>query len=148
VKTGVTCPKCGHEVHLYRNPIPTVDIIIRFEGGIILIRRKNFPYGWALPGGFIDYGESAEDAAEREAHEETSLQVSELQQFRVYSDPGRDPRHHTLTVVFTAVGKGIPKASDDAAEIGIFPRDRLPSPIAFDHTKILTDFFAAIGDTG
>lgn len=141
MKTGVTCPQCGHLVEVYRNPIPTADIIIRMDDGVVLIRRKNPPYGWAIPGGFIDYGESAEHAALREAREETSLDVTELEQFRVYSDPARDPRHHTLTVVFTARGSGQPKAADDAAEIGVFTRGNLPSPLAFDHAVILEDFF-------
>lgn len=146
MKIGVTCPYCGHHVELYRNPIPTVDIIIRMNGGIVLIRRKNPPHGWAIPGGFIDYGESAERAALREAKEETSVDVFELEQFRVYSDPARDPRHHTLTVVFTARGQGQPKAADDAAGIGVFTKGNLPSPLAFDHAVILEEFFSHLAD--
>jgi ADP-ribose pyrophosphatase YjhB (NUDIX family) len=144
VKNAVVCPQCGHEVQVYRNPIPTVDIVIRIGHDIVLIKRRNFPHGWALPGGFIDYGESAESAAMREAKEETSLEVTDLEQFRVYSEPDRDPRHHTLTVVFTARGEGVPQASDDAADIGLFTKSNLPEPIAFDHAKILADFFAAL----
>ena len=86
---------------MYLNPIPTTDIIIRVARGIVLIKRKNPPYGWAIPGGFIDYGETAEAAAIREAMEETSLVVKDLELVGVYSDPDRDPRHHTLSVVFT-----------------------------------------------
>lgn len=138
---SVTCPHCGGAVRIYRNPIPTADIIIRVGDGVVLIKRKNPPHGWALPGGFIDYGESAEDAAIREVREETSLEVSKLRLFGVYSAPDRDPRHHTLTVVFSAEANGTPQADDDAADIGIFGREDLPAPIAFDHAKILQDYF-------
>ncbi len=123
------------------NPVPTVDIIIEIDGGIILIKRKNPPYGWALPGGFIDYGESAESAAVREAKEETNLDITQLKQFHVYSDPERDPRFHTITVVFIARAKGRPRAKDDAIEIGIYNKNNLPEDIAFDHKKILNDYF-------
>ena len=143
MKKSISCPHCGREITLYRNPIPTTDIIIMIDNAIVLIKRKNPPEGWALPGGFIDYGESAEAAAKREALEETSLDVTDLKLFGVYSDPERDPRHHTLTVVFTAKAHAQPRASDDAADVGLFSRDRLPSPIAFDHSKIIDDFFAA-----
>jgi len=143
MKRALTCPQCGHEISVYRNPIPTTDVIIRVARGIVLIKRKNPPYGWAIPGGFIDYGESAEAAAIREAMEETSLVVKDLELVGVYSDPGRDPRHHTLSVVFTARGEGVPRAADDALEIGVFTEDALPSPLAFDHAKILADFFSS-----
>lgn len=137
----IRCPGCGRTVKIYRNPFPTVDIIIRLEGnGIVLIERKNPPYGWALPGGFVDYGESLEDAARREAKEETGLELEDLRQFRAYSAPDRDPRHHTVTMVFTAVGKGIPKASDDAENLKVFSLDQLPTPLAFDHARILNDY--------
>lgn len=126
----------------YRNPIPTVDIIIEIEGKIVLIKRKNPPHGWALPGGFIDYGEAAEDAACREAREETGLDIKELRQFHCYSDPKRDPRHHTISVVFAARSAGKPKASDDAAEAALFDQQTLPEEIAFDHRQILEDFFS------
>jgi ADP-ribose pyrophosphatase YjhB (NUDIX family) len=138
----IICPNCGNAITVYRNPIPTADIIIRIGPGVVLIKRKNPPFGWALPGGFIDYGETAEHAAAREALEETSLDVTDLNLFGVYSDPDRDPRHHTLTVVFTARGHGTPDAADDAQEIGVFVREDLPSPLAFDHAKILEDFFS------
>ncbi|MGQ9816453.1 MAG: NUDIX domain-containing protein [bacterium] len=124
-----------------KNPIPTVDIIIPMESGVVLIKRKNPPYGWALPGGFIDYGESAESAAVREVKEETNLDIIELKQFHVYSEPSRDPRFHTITIVFIAQAKGIPKAKDDAMKIGIYHKDNLPEDIAFDHKKILNDYF-------
>ncbi len=125
-----------------RNPVPTVDIIIELrKGGVVLIERKNPPHGWAIPGGFVDYGESLEDAARREATEETSLDVRLKVQLHVYSDPGRDPRFHTVTTVFVAVADGRPEASDDAKEIGTFTEENLPSPLAFDHERILRDYF-------
>lgn len=136
------CPDCGAEISEYRNPFPTVDIIIEVgDQGIVLIKRKNYPHGWALPGGFVDYGESVEAAAAREAREETSLRVSSLRQFRVYSDPQRDPRQHTMSVVFIARGEGTARAADDAADLGIFTQVSLPQPLAFDHEKILRDYF-------
>lgn len=125
----------------YRNPLPTVDIIIQCQGGVVLIERKNEPHGWALPGGFIDYNESAETAAVREAREETSLDVELIRQFHVYSEPGRDPRHHTLTVVFLARADGTPVAADDAKTARVFARDDLPDEICFDHAQILEDYF-------
>jgi len=123
-----------------RNPVPTVDIIIAFEGGIVLIERANPPHGWALPGGFIDYGETAEDAAVREAREETGLELEGLEQFRVYSDPERDPRLHTMTVVFTAVGCGVLRADDDAKAAAVYQLDELPDEMAFDHRRIIVDY--------
>ena len=137
----VSCPRCGYPVKIYRNPIPTVDIIIKVKDKIVLIRRKNEPYGWAIPGGYIDYGESAESAAIREAKEETSLDVELEGLLGVYSDPDRDPRSHTITTVFVARADGEPKAGDDAKEIGLFDENNLPDPIVFDHKKILKDFF-------
>jgi 8-oxo-dGTP diphosphatase len=125
-----------------RNPFPTVDTIIEMEGGgIVLIRRKNPPPGWALPGGFIEYGESAEAAAMREAREETSLEVQLVELFHVYSEPTRDPRHHTIATVFIGRAKGTPRGADDAAEAAVFAEHALPAPLAFDHAKILADYF-------
>jgi 8-oxo-dGTP diphosphatase len=125
-----------------RNPLPTVDAIIEMpDGGIILIERKNIPYGWALPGGFIDYGESAECAAVREAKEETGLDVRLLEQFYAYSDPQRDPRHHTISTVFIAAADGIPKAADDAKTVRTCRETEIPSPLVFDHPRILRDYF-------
>jgi 8-oxo-dGTP diphosphatase len=129
----------------YRNPTPTVDIIIelidRPDRPIVLIERQNLPHGWALPGGFVDYGESVETAAQREAQEETSLQVQLIEQFQVYSDPNRDPRQHTLSVVFLATAKGEPQAQDDAKTIGIFASWKIPTPLCFDHDRILRDYW-------
>lgn len=146
MKTTINCPHCGKPVEKYRNPLPTVDIIIRVGEGVVLVKRKNPPHGWALPGGFIDYGESAEAAALREAREETSIELDHVEQFHVYSDPDRDPRHHTLTVVFSAYSRQQPRAADDAAEIGVFEPDKLPEPLAFDHRDILEDYFARHDD--
>lgn len=124
-----------------RNPFCTVDVIIEIEGGIILIKRKNPPSGWAIPGGFVDYGESLEDAVRREAKEETGLEVKLIRQFHTYSDPKRDPRHHTISTIYIATASGEPKAGDDAKEVGIFNKDSLPKEIAFDHRQILEDYF-------
>ena len=137
---SLTCPVCGTKVKSYRNPFPTVDIIIEVAGGIVLIERKNAPLGWALPGGFVDYGETLEHAAVREAEEETSLSVVNLRLLGCYSEPQRDPRHHTISTVYVAEGEGIPRAGDDAASLGIFPLDSLPAPLCFDHHKILGDY--------
>jgi len=131
-------------VTTYRNPTPTVDIIIEFidrpQRPIVLIERQNPPYGWALPGGFVDYGESVETAARREAVEETNLQVELLEQFQVYSDPNRDPRQHTLSVVFLASAVGEPQAQDDAKTVKLFELWELPSNLCFDHGQILRDY--------
>jgi ADP-ribose pyrophosphatase YjhB (NUDIX family) len=138
----IKCPNCKKEIEIYKNPIPTVDIIIQIEGkGIVLIERKNPPYGWAIPGGFVDYGESLENAAIREAKEETNLDVELIRQFHTYSDPKRDPRHHSISTVYIAKAKGLPEAKDDAKGIGIFNEFNLPDKIAFDHRYILEDFF-------
>jgi len=140
---GLTCPKCGAKVRTYRNPIPTADVIILHQDGVVLIKRKNPPHGWAIPGGFIDYGETAEHAALREAEEETGLKVSNLKLFGVYSEPDRDPRQHTITIVFSARTNQSPHPGDDAAAARIFPWTHLPEPMAFDHAKILSHFFEA-----
>lgn len=128
----------------YRNPIPTVDIIIelldRPYRPIVLVERLNPPLGWALPGGFVDYGESLESAAEREAEEETGLRVKLSEQFQVYSEPERDPRAHTLSVVFLATAKGEPSAGDDAKNLKIFELWDIPSNLCFDHDRILRDY--------
>src|SRR5258706_1531165 len=105
-----------------KNPLPTVDIIIETGGGIVLIERKNPPHGWAIPGGFVDYGESLEQAAVREAKEETSLDVKLIEQFHTYSDPRRDPRHHTISTGYIATAAGTPKSEADAKSARVFPQ--------------------------
>ncbi|MGE5300779.1 MAG: NUDIX domain-containing protein [Acidobacteriota bacterium] len=125
----------------YRNPVPTVDVIVEYMGGIVLIRRKNPPEGWALPGGFVDYGETLEAAAVREAKEETGLDVKLIRQFHSYSDPSRDPRQHTISTVFVAGASGKAAAGDDAGEIGVFSCADLPNDLAFDHKQILEDYY-------
>ena len=124
-----------------RNPFLTVDAIIEIDGGIVLIERKNPPYGWAIPGGFVDYGETVEEAVCREAKEETGLDIDRVRQFHTYSDPKRDLRHHTVTVMFIAKAVGTPIAGDDAGKVGTFTRETLPREIAFDHRQILEDYF-------
>ena len=153
MKDRLLCPHCGGMVEKYQNPFPAVDIIIEIASsskacpapenrpGIVLIKRKNPPFGWALPGGFVDYNESLESAALREAEEETSLKVKLLYQLGAYSDPARDPRHHTISVVFVAMAKGEPKAGDDATAVCIYHPESLPDELAFDHSKILQDYF-------
>jgi 8-oxo-dGTP diphosphatase len=136
----LTCPNCGHSVHTHRNPFPTVDIIIEIDGQIVLIERVNPPAGWALPGGFVDYGESLETAAAREAREETGLQIENLTQFGAYSEPDRDPRQHNISFVFTATAVGQPVGGDDAARAVLFRLDALPEPLCFDHGKIIADY--------
>jgi ADP-ribose pyrophosphatase YjhB (NUDIX family) len=145
-KKKVLCPQCGAEVHVYSNPVPTIDVIIEIldeggENGIVLIHRKNDPKAWALPGGFLDYGETLEQAAVREAREETGLEIEAAEQFHTYSDPRRDPRRHTISTVFTARARGKPRAGDDAERAGIFGEENLPLPLAFDHEQILRDYF-------
>lgn len=125
----------------YRNPTPTVDIIIEVQGGVVLIERKNAPHGWAIPGGFVDEGEAVSAAAVREALEETSLEVTLREQFFCYSDPARDPRRHTMSIVFLAEAAGPPHAADDALRAEVFQEHSLPSPLVFDHARILEDYF-------
>lgn len=129
----------------YRNPTPTVDIIIEMRDRpfrpIVLIERLNPPHGWAIPGGFVDYGESVETAAQREALEETGLAVELIEQFQVYSDPGRDPRQHTLSIVFIAAATGEPTAQDDAKSLKLFSPWEVPQNLCFDHDRILKDYW-------
>lgn len=129
----------------YRNPKPTVDVLIELEGRpgtVVLIRRGHEPLGWALPGGFVDEGEWLADAAAREAKEETGLDVTVTDLFHAYSDPARDPRQHTVSTVFLATARGEPVGGDDAAEAAVVTEDTLPAPICFDHGTILADYFA------
>lgn len=147
------CQKCQG----YMNPTPTVDIIaIKYVDKvpyIVLIKRKNEPKGWALPGGFVDYGESCEDAAVRELFEETNLKpVGVLTQHRVYSNPDRDPRQHNISIVFWGVVEGEVKAKDDAVDtlmVSIAEKDKITPlevsvdelDIVFDHREIIDNFF-------
>ena len=129
----------------YRNPAPTVDILIelidRPHRPIVLVERKFEPLGLAIPGGFVDYGESVETAAKREALEETLLNVDLVEQFCVYSDPERDRRKHTISIVFIATATGEPKAADDAKAIQIIQPWDTPETLCFDHGKILKDYW-------
>ena len=126
----------------YRNPVPTVDVIIEIGDGIVLIERKNEPVGWALPGGFVDYGEPLAAAAAREAMEETGLSIDITEQFFCYSNPARDPRQHTMSTVFLARAQGQPVGADDAAVARVFARNELPEVIVFDHRQIIEDYHA------
>jgi len=129
----------------YRNPTPTVDIIIELSDRphrpIILIERLNEPYGWAIPGGFVDYGEAVETAAKREAAEEVGLEVELIEQFYVYSNPTRDPRQHTISIVFLATAIGEPNAGDDAKHLSVFEPWLVPTNLCFDHDQILRDYW-------
>jgi len=124
-----------------KTPLLTVDIVIELDAGIVLVRRRNPPHGWALPGGFVDPGESVATAACREAKEETGLDVQLTELLGVYSDPKRDPRgFHTASAVFIGRGTGKPAGGDDAAEARVFSWEALPPDIAFDHPTILADY--------
>lgn len=126
-----------------RGPRAAADVIIQLSSDrIVLVRRSNPPPGWAIPGGFIEEGESAERAAVREAFEETGLHVDLTELFYVYSDPRRDPRHHTLSVVFLGTAGGDPVGGDDAAEARAYGESDLPAELAFDHRRILAEYFA------
>lgn len=142
MKTKIICPHCHGNIEVYKNPLPTVDVILyNHNKEVLLIKRKNPPYGWAIPGGFVDVGETVEYAAKRELYEEVGLTVDLQGIFGVYSAPDRDPRQHTITTVFYAKlpTNKIPKAGDDAKECKLFPLTDLPI-MAFDHKEILEDF--------
>ena len=130
----------------WRNPVPTVDVVVECPEGIVLIRRRNPPHGWALPGGFVDEGERVEDAARREVLEETGLEVELTRLLYVYSDPARDPRKHTMSVVFVGrlldTGPRAPAAVDDAVEAVVCDPRHPPGPLAFDHGAIVEDYLA------
>ncbi|MCK4838483.1 MAG: NUDIX hydrolase [Desulfobulbaceae bacterium] len=134
------CPNCGGDLEKFRNPVPTVDAIIEIGGKIVLVERRNPPHGWALPGGFVDYGETLEDAVQREAFEETGLQITLKGQFHTYSKPERDPRLHTITTVFLATAEGCPTGGDDALQAAVFDPKDLPT-LVFDHRDILNDYY-------
>jgi 8-oxo-dGTP diphosphatase len=121
-------------------PVLAADVIIEIGGRIVLIERKNPPPGWAIPGGFVDLGESVEAAAIREMREETALEVELTDLLGVYSRPDRDPRGHTVTVVYVGRAQGVPRAEDDAKSVGLFAPDALPAPLAFDHAEVLADY--------
>jgi 8-oxo-dGTP diphosphatase len=123
-----------------KSPRPTVDVVIEVAGGIVLIRRRHPPLGWAIPGGFVDDGERVEDAARREMREETGLDVELLDLLGVYSDPARDARGHTVSTVFIGRAAGEPRGGDDAAEAAVFATTALPVPLVFDHAAILADY--------
>ena len=126
---------------LSAGPYVTVDAIIELPEGIVIIKRSNPPFGWALPGGFVDYGESLEEAVKREAKEETNLDLTQIKQFHTYSDPLRDPRFHTIGTVFIGQAQGTPRAGDDAADIKVIKLSQIEKlEFAFDHKKILTDY--------
>jgi 8-oxo-dGTP diphosphatase len=121
-------------------PPIAADVIAEIGDRIVLIERKNFPPGWAIPGGFVEFGESVEQAAVREAREETSLEVQIRALLGVYSRPDRDPRGHTITVVYVARASGSPRAADDAKNVALFDPRMPPAPLAFDHAEILADY--------
>ena len=125
----------------HKNPTPTVDCIVELPGErLVLIRRKNPPLGWALPGGFVDEGEPLDAAVVREVKEETGLAVELVEQFFTYSDPKRDPRKHTLSTVYIGRAQGEPQGADDAAEARAFSLEALPAELCFDHGTILSDY--------
>ncbi|MFQ5976154.1 MAG: NUDIX domain-containing protein [Candidatus Hydrothermarchaeales archaeon] len=133
----------------YKRPAVTVDAIIEKDGRILLIKRKNEPYRgrWALPGGFIEYGESAEDAIKREALEETNLKLELIGLMGVYSEPGRDPRGHVVSICFRAEGQGEEKSGSDAMDARLFKlEEALKEDLAFDHEKILRDYARLAND--
>ena len=128
----------------WKNPTPTVDILIELEGRpntLVFIERKNTPVGFALPGGFVDEGEYVADAAVREAKEETGLDVEVIELFHVYSDPKRDARKHTVSIVFIARARGTPRGGDDAARCLVCAPEDLPAALVFDHGLIVADYF-------
>ncbi|HQL41289.1 MAG TPA: NUDIX hydrolase [Candidatus Omnitrophota bacterium] len=135
----------GYLSHLLRDlagePYVTVDVIIELSQGIVVIERSNPPFGWALPGGFVDKDESLETAVRREAMEETHLKLKDLRQFHTYSDPRRDPRFHTVDTVFIAQGVGVPRSGDDAKDLKIVPyKELLNAAYAFDHKDIIRQY--------
>jgi 8-oxo-dGTP diphosphatase len=125
-------------------PPVAADAIIEIGDRIVLIERKNIPYGWAIPGGFVDFGETVEQAAIREAREETSLDIELRALLGVYSQPDRDPRGHTISVVYIGSASGTPVAQDDAKGVGLFLPDQPPARLAFDHAAILADYICLL----
>ncbi len=137
------CQNCGTQVRKHAQPAPTADVIIYDnKEGIVLIERLNTPLGYALPGGFIDINETVERAAIREMKEETNLDVELVGILGVYSKPDRDPRFHTMSVTFVAKAKDMKKlkAGDDAKKANLYPLEKLPKKLCFDHGKMIEDF--------
>ena len=134
------CPHCDQTLDRFDQPRLTVDaVVFNPAGEILLIERGHPPPGWALPGGFVDAGETLQEAVIRELREETALSARSASQFFTYSDPVRDPRHHTVSTVFLVEADGIPRGGDDARTARFFPLEELPAPIAFDHRSVLED---------
>ncbi|MCP4653125.1 MAG: NUDIX domain-containing protein [Candidatus Omnitrophica bacterium] len=135
---------CDYLEHLtHPGPFVVVDGIVEYQGGIVMIKRSNPPFGYALPGGFVEYGESVEKSVAREVKEETSLNFTDIKQFKVYSDSERDPRFHTVSIVFVGKGQGTLKAASDAKDAFVVKLDSFPEGIVFDHTKIIEDYLAS-----
>ena len=134
------CPRCGAGIRTWQRPGVSVDMLITYEGRLVLVYRRNRPVAWALPGGYVDYGEALEHAARREALEETNLELEGAEQFHTYSDPDRDDRQHSITTVFLARGVGELRAGDDAERVALFDPADAPHPLAFDHSRIVRDF--------
>jgi 8-oxo-dGTP diphosphatase len=134
----------GYLAHMlevgFKGPYVTIDGIVEYKGGIVLIERTNPPFGWALPGGFLDYGETVEDGVVREIKEETNLDLSDVRLFCVRSAPERDPRFHVVTVVFSGKGRGTLRAGDDAGDARVYTRDTLPKNLIADHREIITSW--------
>ena len=126
-----------------KTPTLAVDVLVELDGKLLLVERKHEPYGWALPGGFVDVGEAPAHAAVREAKEETSLDVELVAQLHAYGRPDRDPRGHTVSIVYVArdLGTSKPEAADDAKALKAFPLDALPA-LAFDHAAVIADYVA------
>ncbi len=149
MKQEIICPKCGTPVDKYITPSPTADVIIYDkEKGIVLIERGAEPFGFALPGGFVEYGESVEDTAIREMKEETNLDIKLIGLLGVYSKPERDPRKHTISTTYVATPKNPEelKAGDDARKAYWYKLDELPSPLCFDHAKMIDDFLRYVNN--
>lgn len=147
----VFCPNCATPVAVYENPAPTVDVLIyHAEQGIVLIKRRFEPLGWALPGGFVDYGETLAGAAVRESKEETGLDVVLQGLVGVYSNPLRDPRRHTITTAFWAKCADLStlKGGDDAVDAVFFLPEKMPTPLVFEHQMIIADFFHILQENG